>query len=66
MNPSLTERAEKAHQAAQMAADDIRELHRAACATNPTLEIVVFDLIAPARQMADRLARIAAALKGGA
>ena len=66
MNPSLTELAEKAQQAARMTTEDIRDLHRVACTADPMAEILIFDLIAEAQQVADRLQRIVGALKAGA
>lgn len=57
----LAELATKAAQAAAMAADDVREAHRAACNTpgEDALALLLQDAIGEARRLADRLALVA-------
>lgn len=63
MNMSLLISITEAATTADLLATDIRKAHSQACGENPTLELLLRDLIADAMKMKSRLSEIEACLK---
>ena len=62
MKTSQIESITKAAQCADLLVRDVVEAHRIACEDEPTLQILLLDLIGDARRMKDRLALIESAI----
>jgi hypothetical protein len=62
MNKELLESLDKAEHAMTLAVNKIREAHSKAADANPVASLVVFDLIAPARQIRERLKELQSVL----
>ncbi len=62
MKTTQIESITKATQCADQLVRDVVEAHRIACEDEPTLQILLLDLIGDARRMKDRLALIESAI----
>ena len=62
MKTTQIESITKAAQCADQLMRDVDEAHRIACEDEPTLQILLLDLIGDARRMKDRLAQIESAI----